>query len=304
MGVLVNGNESYFYGNPGEGQNKYAPVADGSCPVTIDGACAVPMPKAKRVYDAMELSLSRRFGRGYLFSASYVYSRLWGNYSGLQSTDEIRPATLGYSFGGNQSFFGQIYRPGGNANRYFDLDEAYYDAHGHNGGFGLLPTDRPHVFKFYGSKQFKFGTEVGGFFRAMSGTPMTTQVQTTNLGMYVNGRGDMGRTPMFNQTDLMVAHEFKVGKSETKKLRFEFNIMNLFNQKTSMFTMDRYNQEEQASSIGIDLTCGTGGACVDLTKGFDWKSMVAANGGLDPRYGHAAVFNPGFQGRLLVKFTF
>jgi hypothetical protein len=129
-------------------------------------------------------------------------------------------------------------------------------------------------------------------------------VQTTNLGMYVNGRGDMGRTPMFNQTDLMVAHEFKVGKSETKKLRFEFNIMNLFNQKTSMFTMDRYNQEEQASSIGIDLTCGTGGACVDLTKGFDWKSMVAANGGLDPRYGHAAVFNPGFQGRLLVKFTF
>ena len=309
MGVLVNGNESYFYGNPGEGQNKYAPVADGSCPVTIEGVCAVPMPKAKRVYDAIELSLSRRFGQGYLFNASYVYSRLWGNYSGLQSTDEIRPATLGYSFGGNQSFFGQIYRPGGNANRYFDLDEAYYDAHGHNGGYGSLPTDRPHVFKFYGSKTFKFGTEVGGFFRAMSGSPVTTQVQTTNLGMYVNGRGDMGRTPFFNQTDLVVAHEFKIGASETKKLRLEFNIINLFNQKTSMFTMDRYNQEELASSVGIDLTCATG-ACVDLTKGFDWKSMAAAaaaaNGGvgLDPRYGHAAVFNPGFQGRILVKYIF
>jgi hypothetical protein len=310
MGVLVNGNESYFYGNPGEGQNRFAYATGASCPATVDGACAVPMPKAKRVYDAMELSVAKRFGGGYLFNASYVYSRLWGNYSGLQSTDEIRPATLGYSFGGNQSFFGQIYRPGGNANRYFDLDEAFYDAHGHNGTYGMLPTDRPHVFKLYGSKQFKWGTEVGGFFRAMSGTPSTTQVQTSNMGMYVNGRGDMGRTPFFNQTDLMVAHELKVGTGETKKLRFEFNMINLFNQKTSMYTMDRYNVEEISDTVGINLTCGTGGACVDLTKGFDWQGLVAAkvadNGGvgLDPRYGKAAVFNPGFQGRFLVKFIF
>jgi hypothetical protein len=152
------------------------------------------------------------------------------------------------------------------------------------------------VLKFYGSKLFKWGTEVGGFFRAMSGTPVTTQVQTVNLGMYVNGRADMGRTPFFNQTDLMVAHQFKVG--EGKNLRFEFNMINLFNQKTNMYTFDRYNQEEIASSIGIDLSG------VDLTKGFNWQQMVAAAGGLDPRYGKASVFNPGFQGRLLVKFTF
>jgi hypothetical protein len=112
----------------------------------------------------------------------------------------------------------------------------------------------------------------------------------------------MGRTPIFNQTDLMVAHVVNVG--ENKKLRFEFNMINLFNQKTSMFTFDRYNQEEIASSVGIDLSG------VDLTKGFDWQQMAkdaaAANGGvgLDPRYGKASVFNPGFQARLLVKFTF
>lgn len=302
MGVLVNGSESYFYGNPGEGQNQYAPASGASCPATIDGVCAVPMPKAKRTYDAMELSLSKRFGHGYLFNASYVYSRLWGNYSGLQSTDEIRPATLGYSFTGNQTFFGQIFRSGGNANRYFDLDEAYYDAHGNNGLYGRLPTDRPHVFKFLGSKTFKWGTEVGGFFRAMSGTPVTTQVNTVNLAMFPNGRGDAGRTPFFNQTDLMVAQNFKVG--EAKQLRVEFNMINLFNQKTSMFTFDRYNEEEISDSAGIDL------ANVDLTQGFNWQQMAAdaaaANGGvgLDPRYGKAAVFNPGFQARLLVKFTF
>ena len=47
----------------------------------------------------------------------------------------------------------------------------------------------------------------------------------------VNGRGDMGRTPTLSQTDLMVSHEFKI--KEGKTLRFEFNMMNLFNQKTA-----------------------------------------------------------------------
>jgi hypothetical protein len=306
MGQLdAQGNEVYNYGNPGEGRNTLALSGGAACPIEVDGSCFVPMPKAKRVYDAMELSLSKRFGGGYLFNASYVYSRLWGNYSGLQSTDEIRPATLGYAFGGNQAFFSQTYRPGGNANRYFDLDEAVYDAHGNNGLYGVLPTDRPHVFKFYGSKLFKFGTEIGGFFRVMSGTPMTTQVNTSNgIPMYVEGRGDMGRTPVFSQTDLLAAHEFKVGKGEVKKLRFEFNIINLFNQKTNVYTMDRYNQEELVDSVGLNLGCGKGGACVDLTQGFDWRALVNQFGGLDPRYGHAAAFNPGFQGRILVKFIF
>ncbi len=300
MGVLdASGNEVYRYGNPGEGSNTAEPASGASCPIQVAGTCAVPMPKAKRQYDAMELSLSKRFGGGWLGNVSYVYSRLWGNYSGLQSTDEIRPDTLGYGFGGNQAFNAQDYRPGGNANRYFDLDEAFYDAHGNNGLYGLLPTDRPHVLKLYGAKQFKFGTEIGTFFRVMSGTPVTTQVNSVNgIPIYVNGRGDMGRTPTFNQTDLMIAHELKIGKSESKKLRFEFNMINLFNQKTSMFTFDRYNREETYDTTGIDLS-GT-----DLTQGFDYKAMVAAAGGLDPRYGKPALFNQGFQGRLLVKFIF
>ena len=46
----------------------------------------------------------------------------------------------------------------------------------------------------------------------------------------MNGRGDLGRTPTLSQTDLMVSHEFKI--KEGKTLRFEFNMMNLFNQKT------------------------------------------------------------------------
>ncbi len=299
MGVLVNGNEVYRYGNPGEGLNTAEPASGASCPILSGGTCAVPMPKAIRNYDALELSLARRFSNGWLFNAGYTYSKLDGNYSGTQSTDEIRPATLGYAFAGNQQFAGQTYRPGGNANRYFDLDEVLYDSHGNLIVGGPLPTDRPHVFKFYGAKQFKFGTEIGGFFRVQSGTPVTTQATTVNqIPMYVNGRGDVGRTPLFSQTDLKVAHEFKL-KGEARRLRFEMNILNVFNQKTGVFTFDRYNREENDQSTGMNLSN------VDLSQGFDYKERVLAAGNdLDPRYNHLSDFNPGIAARFLVQFKF
>jgi hypothetical protein len=137
----------------------------------------------------------------------------------------------------------------------------------------------------------------------MSGTPMSTEVNTVNhIPVLVDGRGDMGRTPFFTQTDLVAAYELGVG--EGKKLRFEFNAINVFNQKTNMFYYNRYNREELADSSGINLSR------TDLSKGYDWRTMVnntpAARENLatDPRYGLAAIFNEGFQGRFLVKYIF
>jgi hypothetical protein len=293
------GDEVYSYGNPGEGNNKVFPASGATCVVQVGEACGFNMPKAKRVYNALELSFTRRFMSRWLANVSYVYSDLWGNYAGLQSTDEIRPPTLGYGFGPAQVFGAGNTRSGGNANRYYDLDEALYDAHGNVGLYGQLPTDRPHVFKFYGSYQFSFGTELGGYYRIMSGTPVTTQVVSVNdIPVYVEGRGNLGRTPTFSQTDLVVSHELKTGESQ--KVRFEFNMDNLFNQKTSQFTFDRYNREEHSDSAGINLVN------TDLSQGFDWQAMVAANGpgALDPRYKKAAIFNAGFSGRFLVKYIF
>jgi hypothetical protein len=85
-------------------------------------------------------------------------------------------------------------------------------------------------------------------------------------------------------------------------LRFEFNMDNLFNQKTSMFLYNRYNREEYAAALGIDVSG------VDLSKGFDWRALVLdtpeGSWMLDPRYRQDAMFNPGFAGRFLVKFVF
>jgi hypothetical protein len=135
----------------------------------------------------------------------------------------------------------------------------------------------------------------------MSGTPVTTQAVTVSpIPVYVEGRGDLGRTPVFSQTDLLLAHEIKVG--ENQKVRFEFNLANLFNQKTSVFVFDRYNREDRYTSAGIYLYDK------DLSKGFDWKQLVLESpegaGALDQRYKMNAMFNPGFQGRFMVKFIF
>ena len=40
----------------------------------------------------------------------------------------------------------------------------------------------------------------------------------------------MGRTDPLYRTDLLVSHEMKVGGN---KLRFELNVLNVFNQQTS-----------------------------------------------------------------------
>ena len=51
--------------------------------MSADGTM-VPYPAAVRDYDAVELSLNKRLSSGWALRASYLWSRLWGNY---------RPAT-------------------------------------------------------------------------------------------------------------------------------------------------------------------------------------------------------------------
>ena len=188
-----------------------------------------------------------------------------------------------------------------------------FDSKGHLDTLGRLATDRPHQVKLYGSYNLKFGTEVGAYFNASSGTPITSYAFTTDfIPVKVNGRGDLGRTPILSQTDLLVAHSFKL--SETKKLRFEFNMANLFNQKTARHIFNCVNYD----CINGQVASGMNMAGVNLFQGYDYNSLVAqSNNGkafaagtadalnpFDPRYKKEDLFNPGFAGRFGVKFTF
>jgi hypothetical protein len=296
MGGLVNGNEVYVIGNPGEGIGAITPTTGLTKPF--------PTPKPIRQYDAMELTYSRRFSNNWFASASYTLSRLYGNYAGLANSDEITTPTTGVSSATTQQQAGSIARQGGNSGRAWDLDEVLADSRGNlDGVVGRLATDRPNVVKLYGAYSFAAGTQVGLFFYGGSGTPISTYVNTLNqIPMFVYGRGDMGRTPVLTRTDLLISHELTMLQS--RKLRFELNIQNLFNQKTVTHIFNNLNRGAglPRASSAIDLSG------VDLAKGFDVNKAILATpdgtNAYDPRYGLADLWQPGLQGQFSIKFIF
>jgi len=135
----------YKVANPGEGLGKTTTF------LFDDAATPVAVPKPKRTYKGVELHATKRFSNNYQFFASYVWSRLEGNYDGTfqASTGQLDP----------------------NINSAFDYAEFLVNNH------GLLSNDRTHQFKFYGSYTLPSGMakglDIGGAFHWQSGTPLT-----------------------------------------------------------------------------------------------------------------------------------
>ena len=289
------GNEVYFAANPGEGVATTMFVTGLTAPFST--------PRPLRQYDALEVTLSRRFSNNWFGSANITISRLYGNYSGLASSDEITTPTTGTSSSTAQQQAGSIARPGTAAGRAYDLDELVWDSRGTLDVVGRLATDRPVVAKFYGAYRLPFGTQIGGFVYAGSGTPMSTVVNTTNtIPVLVNGRGDMGRTPFLSRTDLLVSQEFNL--TATQRIRFELNVINLFNQKTATHIFNALNKGSglARADSAIDLSG------VDLAQGYDYRALILASpsgvNAFDPRYGQADLWQAGTQGQFSIRYLF
>ncbi len=146
-----------------------------------------------------------------------------------------------------------------------------------------------------------FGTQIGAFFYGGSGTPLTTYVNTLNgTEIFVNGRGDLDRTAMLTQTDLLLSHELRHGRT-ARRLRFELNVLNVFNQKTSRHTYN-YLQPCSRRASEIDL------ANTDLRQGYDYERDDSGDtdgaNAIDPRYGQDDLFNEGTSGHFLVRYSF
>jgi hypothetical protein len=183
----------------------------------------------------------------------------------------------------------------------WDTDELLWDAHGNRDVLGRLATDRPHVVKLYGAYQFPFGTQVGAFFYGGSGTPISTQVITMDsYAPFVNGRGDMGRTPVLTRTDLLVSHELSM--MQGKKVRFELNIQNLFNQKTATHIFNFLNKGAPGGSRAIASDA------IDLAGNWRRAAGLQRPDSCDGEGANvrpdtpAGSFQPGMQGHSAVKF--
>lgn len=251
IGVFnAQGSEAYIIGNPGFGL---------ACQVS--STANLPCPKAERIYDAVEIRMDKR-ATNYFLNASYTWSRLFGNYSGLASSDEAG-------------------RSSPNVNRFFDLPPFGFTADGDPDN-GLLATDRPHVFKAYGGYSFGWWgrsahrTNISAFTVIESGTPLTTIYDLYQLGTTIlNGRGDLGRTEMFTQTDLSVSHSYKFGRDNRFTLQPYIDILNLF---------DERNELTRQTLISSTTFVG-GGATANLRVG-----------GCTTCTGEAAVFQTIFNG--------
>ncbi|MGE0246264.1 MAG: carboxypeptidase regulatory-like domain-containing protein [Pyrinomonadaceae bacterium] len=210
VGVFnAQGSEAYIIGNPGRGL---------TCAISQEAGR--PCIDAERNYDAVEFRLDKR-ATDWFFNGSYTWSRLFGNYSGLASSDE----------GGRTS---------PNVNRFFDLPFMGYTALGEPEN-GKLATDRPHSFKAFGGYSFNWSgnntnrTTISAFTTIQSGTPKTTlySLYSVTSGI-LNGRGDLGRTEMFTETDLSISHRYKFGRDNRFTLEPFIQFRNLFDEENEL----------------------------------------------------------------------
>ena len=141
----AHGNEIYVIANPGEGLTALAHTNPN-----------VNLPKAVRDYDSVEFAFDKRFRNNWYLRTSYMWSRLYGNYSGLSQSDENG-------------------RTSPNVGRLFDYPAMMFQDGG-TPALGPLATDRPHQFKTQFIYQFRFGTSLGVNQYVASGLPVSREL--------------------------------------------------------------------------------------------------------------------------------
>ncbi|MEP6594005.1 MAG: hypothetical protein ABJC51_09950, partial [Acidobacteriota bacterium] len=259
------GNEIYIIANPGEGLTALASTD----PVTA-------LPKAKRDYDSVEFSLEKRFQNRWYVRSSYLWSRLYGNYSGLSQSDENG-------------------RTSPNVGRAFDYPLMMFKDGG-QAAYGPLATDRPSQFKTQFIYQLPIGTSVGMNEYVASGLPVSREIgiyPTSNLPVNYLGRASDGRTPVYSQTDLFVQHSVKLGGS--KQMQVSFNVLNLFNQKTAV---SKYSTYQSVNGVVPDEAL--------FYRGQQTLEQLIVSQGVirDPRFLQDNLYQSPIQARVGVSFRF
>jgi hypothetical protein len=229
-------------------------------------------PKAVREYQGLEFRFDKYFSSRWALHGSYTISRLYGNYSGLASSDEDG-------------------RTSPNVNRFFDHIENTFDRNG-DLVLGRLGTDRPHYFKGQFVYQFPTNTTLGLNQIIASGIPVSEEAfVAANVPFFPFGRGNLGRTDALTQTDLSLFQDFNLANT---RLQVGVTVLNLFDQ--DMVTR-RYNDRTVGS---LPLTTEE-----FFAGGWDYNSVLAENPDiLDVKFNQPNQFLGARELRLTLKFRF
>jgi hypothetical protein len=274
VNATIDGYASYLtslgsaYGIPNFAFNADPANPFGTCPTCPHN------PVAIRDYDGVELRLTKGTSHGWAGMFSYTWSRLWGNYTGLTTTDQTDGGITG--------------RDSPDTTRAFDEPFYYFGANGKLNN-GVLPTDRPNTFKgniYYSLPWKHMATSIGLFQTAYQGTPMSTYtdvglaccnepIEAVNIfgrGQFANitqdpttgavtiGNPVARRTPWFTQTDLNLSHSIKL-KNEHQEIKLSVTAINLLNQHsvvsywTGCFVLDRVQLDRcsEFNSAGLNF---------------------------------------------------
>jgi hypothetical protein len=182
-------------------------------------------PKPERTYDALTLSVNKRFSRAWFFRGAYTYSRLVGNYEGLYQAEQNYVAPNGTNF--------------------TDTPDLFVNSR------GLLPNDRTNQAKLDGYYMQPVGPgklTLGLSFVARSGMPrnyMSNLIPGANYQIvYLLPRGSAGRTPAITQLDAHISYAQKVRQNLT--LEAFIDLFNVFDQQATMMTDDNYTYDAVA----------------------------------------------------------
>jgi hypothetical protein len=262
VGVNVVGvGTQYYIANPGEGIT-----------LSLNDPSIPPFAKAEREYNGLELTVDRRFANNWAFFASYTLSRLYGNYSGLASSDENG-------------------RTSPNVNRFFDAIENQFDRNAQL-VFGRLGTDRPHALKAQAMYRTNWNTTFGLTQRIASGIPISEEGQTPGgIPFFPYGRGNLGRTDVEFNTDLSVNQDIRLANTG---LQLGVTVLNLFDRDS----VTRLDNTRMVSALPITQE-------QFFTGGYDYEGLLAADPSLtDAKFRQANQFQGPREIRFTVKFTF
>lgn len=238
--ISTDGGQTYFITNP-EGTFTVNPVT--GAPL----ASPAVFPKPVRDYEAIELTFNKRFTNNWQLYSSYVNSENKGNYGGLfrQDNGQLDP----------------------NITSLYDLPDLLV------GADGLLPNDREHQFKLYGSYLWPFKLITGFYGQFLSGTPISQLGAHRIYGnneRFITPRGSFGRTPDVWNVDLHVEYPITFGNgTELKLIADVFNVTD--EQKASAvdqtWTFERADRTTDPNECGGPGT-GPGTACPNGNPNF------------------------------------
>lgn len=179
-------------------------------------------PNPQRNYQAVEFELNKAFGNNWMMVANFRVGRLVGNYEGAFRNDNSQSD------------------PG--ISSLFDLTDGQLGLLGSQLGIGPLNTDRRYVLNVLPSytipRGFVKNLVLGAGVNVESGVPLTTLAAQEIYGnageVPINGRGDLGRSPVIGTVD---AHlEYPIKFTESKQLKLTFDAFNLANTRRSILS--------------------------------------------------------------------